>query len=168
MRRQNIISKLTLGVPVVKDIEFIAENIRQSDRQDISGLFPDKLILDVIMKDVENSKFVYALYLGEVPYAVFGVVAGRASGVGTPWVVGTKSVDRNSFPFVRASLPLLEMLQEDFPVFETFVCAQNRKSIHWHRWCGFNFGDAKIKIGRDLYYRATRVVGGTLSNKGDK
>ncbi|SME88483.1 hypothetical protein [Desulfovibrio gilichinskyi] len=168
MSRKSTASKLALGVPTVQDIEFVAENIRQSDRQDISGLWPDMAIFEVIMRDVEKSKLVYGLYLEDVPYAVFGVVPAAVSGVGTPWVVGAKSVDRNALPFVRASLPLIEMLQKFFPVFDTFVCTQNSKSIHWHKWCGFKFNDEKLKIGRDFYYRATRIANVKLNKQGDK
>ncbi len=168
MSRKSTSSKLALGVPTVQEIEFVAENIRQSDRQDILGIWPDISILEVLMRDVEKSKLVYGLYLGDTPYAVFGVIPASVSGVGTPWVVGTKSVDKNPLPFVRASLPLVEMLQKSFPVFETFVCTQNPKSIHWHRWCGFKYDNEKIKIGRDFYYRATRVATEKSNKKGDK
>ncbi|SDL07878.1 hypothetical protein SAMN05660337_2005 [Maridesulfovibrio ferrireducens] len=159
---------ITLGVPTVSHIEFMAEEIRQSDRQDIEGLSADSSVFEVIMRDVEKSKLVYALYLGENPYAVFGVIPGAVSGTGTPWVVGTKNVDKNPLPFARASLSLLEMLQKEFLVFETFVCTQNRKSILWHRWCGFKFYDEKIKLGRDLYYRATRTAGTKLNKNGER
>ncbi|WP_291328060.1 hypothetical protein [Desulfovibrio sp. UCD-KL4C] len=168
MSRKSKASKLAFGVPTVQDIEFVTENIRQSDRDDISGIWPDMSVFEVVMRDVEKSKLVYGLYFGDIPYAVFGVIPASVSSVGIPWVVGTKSVDRNALTFVRASRSLVEMLQMSFPIFETFVCTQNSKSIHWHRWCGFKYENEKIKIGRDYYYRATRVATEKLSKRGDK
>ncbi len=157
-------TKVTLSVPTAEHIELVASRVRLCDREDMEGLRPHTSIIDVIMGDVKLSRFVYALYLDGVPHSVLGVIPGRIDGVGIPWLVGTTDVDENPLPFARISLSVLELMQTDFPVLETFVCARNRKSTLWHRWCGFKFDPEKIMLGRDYYYRASRNIG-TINKK---
>jgi len=133
--------------------------VRPGDRSDMQGLHPGKQIKDIILYDVRCSKVVYGLYLGGVIHALFGVIPVDGQGTGTPWVVGTCAVERNPLPFARASRSLLDMLQKAFPLLDTYVCAENMKSICWHRWCGFEFEKQKIRLGRDDYYRAMRRAG---------
>ncbi|WP_027721964.1 hypothetical protein [Maridesulfovibrio zosterae] len=149
-------AKLTLGIPTLEDIKIIAAEIRDSDRKDMEGLHPGSQIEDIILHDVRHSKVVYGLYMdGEIRGAL-GVIPLNTTGTGTPWVVGTSDVDKSPVPFVRASRKILNMLQNSFPVLDTWVCAQNSKSINWHHWCGFTFDKEKVRIGRDEYYRAAR------------
>ncbi|OEU65465.1 MAG: hypothetical protein BA863_08675 [Desulfovibrio sp. S3730MH75] len=152
-------TKVTLGVPTAEHIALVASIVRLCDREDMEGLRPHSSIMEVIMGDVKLSRLVYALYLDGVPHSVLGGIPGRVDGVGIPWLVGTTDVDENPLPFARISLAVLELMQSDFPVLETFVCARNRKSTLWHRWCGFKFDSEKIKLGRDFYYRAARKIG---------
>ena len=149
---------LKLGVPTLEDVNFVAANIRESDRQDMEGLHPGKSIRAIIMGDVEYSRLVYGLYHNGSVQAIFGVVP-IADGVGCPWVVGSVAMDENPLPFARASRGGLDMLQHSFPVLETWVCSRNSKSVHWHKWCGFEFEDEKIRLGRDEYFHAVRRVG---------
>lgn len=149
---------ITLGIPTTQDIEFVSAVMRDSDRKDLEGLHPGKSVKDIIMKDVQYSKVVYGLYLDAVIHGVFGVIPLDGAGTGTPWVVGTRNVEIYPLPFARASRSLLDMLQKCFPVLDTWVCADNSKSMCWHRWCGFKFDKKKVRIGRDDYYRAVRFA----------
>ncbi|WP_031479362.1 hypothetical protein [Maridesulfovibrio frigidus] len=158
-------TKVVLGVPTAEHIELVASRARLCDREDMEGLRPHSSIMNVIMGDVKLSRLVYALYLDGVPHAVLGVIPGRIEGVGIPWLVGTSDVDENPLPFARISLSVLELMQSDFPTFETFVCARNRTSTLWHRWCGFKFEPEKIKLGRDYYYRAIRRLGTKIKKR---
>lgn len=146
---------LKLGVPTLEDVDFVCANIRESDRRDMEGLHPGRSITEVIMGDVEYSELVYGLYLGDSIQGVFGVIP-IASGVGTPWVVGTMKVDDTPLPFARASRGLLDMVQRSFPLLDTWVCVRNSKSVTWHKWCGFQFEKETVRLGRDDYFRARR------------
>ncbi|CCO25100.1 hypothetical protein [Maridesulfovibrio hydrothermalis] len=159
MSRAKYATKLTLGIPSIEDIESVAVNIRESDRIDMEGLHPGKPAEDIIMEDVQHSRVVYGLYLDGVIHGVFGVMPAGRRGTGIPWVVGTGEVDKIPLLFARASRSFLNMLQKSFPVLDTLVCSRNKKSVFWHRWCGFKFKNEKVKIGRDYYYRAVRRSG---------
>jgi hypothetical protein len=148
-------SSLTLGVPVLGDVDFVAANLRESDRKDMEGLHPGKSMREVIMGDVEYSKMVYGLYRNGSVQALFGVIP-IAPGVGTPWVVGTGKVDDIPLPFARVSRKLLGMLQASFPLLDTWICARNTKSVLWHKWCGFEFDDEQVRVGKDDYFHARR------------
>lgn len=149
---------ITLGIPTIEDIEFVSTMVRDSDRKDLEGLHPGKTVKDIIMNDVKYSKVVYGLYLNGVIHGVFGVIPLDKAGKGTPWVVGTKGVDKCPLMFARTSQSLLDMLQKCFPVLDTWVCCENSISLSWHSWCGFEFDKKKIRIGRDNYFRAVRSV----------
>lgn len=148
---------ITLGVPALCDVEFVACNLRESDRQDMGLLHPGKSARDIIMGDVEYSAFVYGLYRDGRILALFGAIP-LAPGVGTPWVVGTGEVDEAPLPFARASHRLLSMLQSGFPVLDTWICSRNSKSVRWHQWCGFEFEKEKVRMGRADYFHARRTV----------
>ena len=151
-------SVLTLGVPAVEEVKFMASNIRQSDRADMEGLSLDKTIHEMISGEMESSRAVYGLYMGGIIHGLFGVIPSGLRGVGTPWLVGTVEVDKNPLPFARVSKLLLDMLQVEFPVFVTWVCGRNKKSMLWHRWCGFKFEKEQVRLGRDLYFHAKRMA----------
>lgn len=157
MSRMGRKTKVTLGIPTMDDLEFVAAMVRPSDRNDMEGLHPGRPLKEVILEDVEHSRMVYGLYLGGVVHAVFGVIP-RGAGRGTPWLVGTSAVERCPLPFARASRRLLDMIQKVFPLLDTWVCAENEISINWHRWCGFEFAPEPVRLGRDLYYRAVRRI----------
>ncbi|MFW5498174.1 MULTISPECIES: hypothetical protein [unclassified Maridesulfovibrio] len=146
---------LKLGVPSLEDVDLVAANIRESDSHDMEGLHPGKSIRAIIMGDVEYSKLVYGLYRNGSVQAIFGVVP-IADGVGCPWVVGSVAMDENPLPFARASRRLLDMLQRSFPLLDTWVCSRNSRSVHWHKWCGFEFENEKVRLGRDEYFHAVR------------
>ncbi|WP_320176068.1 hypothetical protein [Maridesulfovibrio sp.] len=149
---------LKLEVPTLEDVDFVAANIRESDRQDMEGLHSGKSVREIIMGDVVYSKLVYGLYRNGSVQGIFGVIP-LLSNVGTPWVVGSVAVDENPLPFARASRGLLDMLQRSFPLLDTWVCSRNSKSVLWHEWCGFEFEKEKVRLGRDEYFHAVRRVG---------
>ncbi|TIH20177.1 hypothetical protein D0S45_02210 [Marinifilum sp. JC120] len=151
-------SALKLGIPALEDLDFVAANIRESDRCDLEGLHPGESVREIIMGDVEYSRLVYGLYLDGSVQGIFGVIP-LAAGVGTPWVVGIRAVDERPLPFARSSRRMLDMLQRTFPLLDTWVCARNSKSVLWHKWCGFEFEKVKVRLGRDDYYRALRRAG---------
>ncbi|WP_432735925.1 hypothetical protein [Maridesulfovibrio sp. FT414] len=150
-------SKVTLGIPTLEDVERVAATIRPSDRRDMEGLHPGMSIRDIIMRDVEYSRVVYGLYMGGDIHAVFGVVP-LAPGKGVPWLTAATAVDLNPLPFARISRRMLDMVQKCFPVLDTWVCAENRVSVNWHRWCGFEFAENRVLVGRDEYFRAVRRI----------
>lgn len=148
-------SSLTLGVPTLQDVEFVAAMLRPADRRDMEGLQPGRPVRDVIMDEVRLSRVVYGVYLGGVIHALFGVVpCGHRCGM--PWLVATTGVERDPLPFARVSRRLLDMVQKCFPLLDTRVCAENSVSMNWHRWCGFEFEAETVRLGRDEYYRAVR------------
>jgi|GEM_PF-1433939 hypothetical protein len=155
MSRLNRRSVITLGIPTLDDVDFVAANLRESDRRDLEGLHPEMSIREIIMNDVEYSMLVYGLYRDSRVQAVFGVIP-IVSGVGSPWVVGSAEVEKDPLPFARASKRLLNMLQRTFPLLDTWVCARNKKSLIWHKWCGFEFEQQTVRMGRDDYFRARR------------
>ncbi|WP_419783348.1 hypothetical protein [Maridesulfovibrio sp.] len=150
-------SSIALGVPTLCDVEFVASNLRESDRKDMEGLHPGKPAREIIVGDVEYSAFVYGLYRDGRILALFGVIP-LAPGVGTPWLVGTGEVDETPLSFARASHRLLSMLQRSFPVLDTWICSRNSKSVRWHQWCGFEFEKEKVRMGRADYFYARRTV----------
>ncbi|WP_320169536.1 hypothetical protein [Maridesulfovibrio sp.] len=148
---------ITIGIPSIHDLETVAADIRVSDRRDMQGLHPGKPVYEILMGDVALSRMVYGLYLRGKIAAVFGVVP-SGPGIGTPWLAASTCVERNKLSFARMSVRMLDMIQKPFPVLDTWVCAENSMSLHWHSWCGFEFASETVRIGRDRFYRAVRIV----------
>lgn len=117
----------------------LAERMRQADKDEVlaqSGAHPAfALGASLAVSEVAWT----GLVDGEI-VAMWGV--GRSDElddtVGVPWLLGTDLVEKHARRFLIHSRPLLEQVQERFPVLENHVDARNTVAIRWLRWLGFD------------------------------
>lgn len=115
----------------------LVPRLRKGDVAEIkaaSGLAPeDALVLSLAM----SPKSWAWLHKGKV-MAVFGVTPHPLkNGVGIPWMLAARSVERHKHYFVRNSRRYIEQMHEECPVLENYVDCRNTASIQWLHWCGF-------------------------------
>ena len=87
------------------------------------------------------------LYRGRV-MALFGVAPypGRP-GVGIPWLLGAKGMDKHKVYFIRQSRKYVAQMLEHFPVLENWVDCRNTSSIQWLAWIGFALSEVRPFFG---------------------
>lgn len=72
-----------------------------------------------------------------VPMAMFGV--GQVGAQAYIWLLGTDSVNDNSYDFLKASRKWTRILTEPYGATFNFVHEQNDVAIKWLKFCGAKF-----------------------------
>lgn len=142
-----------MSTPAVKVIEVtedhiqhVAQYMRQADVDEVmacSGSSP----YEALSRSVRSSRYAATAVLrGEVA-CIFGLyVTTFASGVGSPWMLGTDAVSRYARDFAPASREVIANMQRICPSLANFVYTENKVSIRWLRWLGFTI-DRAIPYG---------------------
>lgn len=63
------------------------------------------------------------------------------SNVGVPWLVGTDLIYKRHREFARASRQYFDRFSLVFSQMENFVLAENRATVRWLKWLGFDIGE---------------------------
>lgn len=123
----------------VQDVNYIADNIREADRQELwaaSHLTPFQAlkISFLISRDI-----VFVGTADDVPVCMYGVKPPSMLGnKAVPWLIGTEDVPLHSREFLRRSREVVEEFSERFPYMENFVDARNEDAVRWLQWLGFS------------------------------
>lgn len=139
--------------------DHIAANMRPSDRKEIyylAALTPPAAIKATAAMSAYGKT---ALVNGE-PCVIWGVARRTfLSDVGVPWLLGTPLAEQYQFRFGRATRVYFEEAASRFPVMENYALAENRKTIRWLKWLGFDMEEAQpygafnapfVRFGRRL------------------
>lgn len=114
----------------------LAPRLRKGDIAEIkasSGGNPE----DILLLSLGMSPKSWAwLHNGRV-MAIFGVAAYPARpGVGIPWLLAAKGIERHKVYVMRQSRKYMQEVLKDFPVLENWVDCRNTRAIQWLSWCG--------------------------------
>jgi len=117
---------------------YVAENMRAHDVEEVylqSRLKPyDGLRITCLCSPYKKT----ALIEGE-PVAIFGASANSLlSGKGMPWILCTDQVCRYPQTYLRHSRQWVKRMSEYFPTLENYVNVNNKFTIKWLKWCGFD------------------------------
>lgn len=138
MRSRAVITEATL-----EDLEELAPILRQADREEIEAA-TGKDVLDVLKSSLEFSTLAWAGRVNGELLCVFGVGSpSLASGIGIPWLLGSKAIDKYSRTFMRQTTPYMKRMKKLCPLMVNFVDARNTKSIEWLKRLGFTILDAE-------------------------
>jgi hypothetical protein len=94
----------------------------------------------------------WAVELNGDPVAVFG--ARRAgAGIGMPWLVAADVMERHPVHFYRISRRIVEEIKGRYGLLVNWVHAENRLSVRWLKWAGFEIEPAAPwgAMGRDFH-----------------
>ena len=121
-------------------IQYIADNIRDADKQEIYDyclLYP----LEALEQSLANSELAWTGMLDGKPLCMFGASeVSLLTGVGLPWLIGTKGIEEHSVVFLRRCRPYIIKMAKRFDRLENYVSASNILAITWLKWLGFKFG----------------------------
>jgi hypothetical protein len=119
-------------------IPLIAANVRHADREELkacSGRTP----AEVMALGLAVSEVAWTGLVDGVPVCMFGVAPAETEGIGRPWMIGTKLLERYQMVFLRRCRKRVELMHAFFPLLENWVDARNEMAIKWLSWLGFTF-----------------------------
>lgn len=123
--------------------QFIAENIRLSDRKEIyylAAMKPAAAIATTMASVVEAQ----TVLVDNLPAVIFGVSRRSfLSDVGVPWLLGTDVAEQHQYRFGRETRVHYARMAEQFPIMENYALAENKRAVRWLKWAGFDIEDAR-------------------------
>ena len=126
----------------------IAQNMRQVDRHEVylwSLKRPAECMLDALKK---SDVCLTGLWDDE-PGCMFGVteLKNATMDCGIIWMLGTDAVDKNQLAFIKAAKEHVPAMASRHKLVQNYVWAENKKSIRWLKFMGFDFDPAPIPCG---------------------
>lgn len=142
-----------------EDGEYIAANIRASDRKEIYYLAALKP-LPAIRTTAAMSDYAWTAFVDDRPALIFGVCRRTTmSDTGMPWALGTDEADRHVTEYARQSRMFFDGITQAYSRLENYALAENVKTIRWLKWMGFDmeepaphgcFGSLFVRFGKGL------------------
>ena len=126
----------------VAGLDAIASRLRASDREELDALETGLDARQAVESCVALSAWRRALWHGDIPLAVTGVVP-CGDGTHAPWLVGTDDIGRFPLAFLRACRGIVrDVYRKHFAPLLNYVDARQERSIRFLRSLGFRVEDA--------------------------
>ena len=125
----------TLQQTTLADIQYLADNLREADRLEIThlGYTPH----DGLTVSFRMSEVCYSGYLGDELVCVFGVCP--QDGFSAPWMMGTPAMSKVKKETLTWAEAVKADLSDRYPLLLNYVWAGNTTHIRWIKWLGFEF-----------------------------
>lgn len=146
----------------LEHVHALAPRLRKGDRDEIAATTGGDPV-DILTLSVAMSPMSWTwLYKGRV-MAMFGIAPKPGSaGVGIPWLLAAKGIERHKVFFVRRSVKYRDAMLAAYPVLENWVDCRNTLSIQWLSWLGFGMAEVdpfhglqRLPFIRFMYARGT-------------
>lgn len=119
----------------VEDADELLSAMRQSDLTECRAYGkPD--LLEGLKESIRDSDECWTVRAADGMLAVFGVGT-IATGVGSPWMLGTRLLDQRPRMVHETAIGYLPAIRARYPLLLNFVHTSNTRSIRWLRRLGF-------------------------------
>jgi hypothetical protein len=120
------------------DGQHVARNMRDDDKREIA-YFAMLRPWPAVRMTIAHAEAAWAgTRDGEVG-CIFGINRkGVFSDIGVPWLLGTPLLDLHSKRLLKESRVYYERMERAFPKMENWVLAENKRSVQWLSWLGFD------------------------------
>lgn len=124
--------------PSRADIAWVADNMRQSDVDEIRALGVQD-VHEALNHGVKTSKWAAAAVWGEEPLCIIGVTeySDLLGKMGSPWMLGTPVLHKTGRTFWTESKKIVYAMSQDYPFLVNYVWEGSEKSVKWLQKLGF-------------------------------
>lgn len=127
-------------VPTRQNLQFIADTMRQGDREELAagGWSPEHL-----HDFAGRAEICVVAEVGGVPCAVFGVTrtGSLLTPKNSPWMLGGTELHKHTKLLLSESKKIVYTIVEEYREVENWVYAESSASIRWLKWLGFTVED---------------------------
>lgn len=143
-----ISERMSIRRSVEDDIIEIAPRMRQ---QDVDELWAGGRTtpVEALVMSFSCSDLTFTGMIDNRPEFMFGLsFISHATGLGSPWFLGTDEIKKHRRDFLRASVEWRDMFLARMPDLRNCVDDRNELSKRWLRWLGFELTDP-VPMGYD-------------------
>ena len=130
----------------LKDAEYIADNLREADRAELS--LDKKDYKSLILRGFEKSAHMHVGVYNEIPYFIGGVVPHEGNGL--VWAVGTDQLINHKRHLLKESAKTIATWLKTYVFLENLVWQGNPLHIRWLKHMGFTIGNT-VSHNNTLY-----------------
>lgn len=126
--------------PTNEEIEWIANNLRPEDIDEIKASTCSDNIYGVIKKSLELSDETYAVINSDgKAVGVFGIRSHEGDGI--PWLLTTREIEKFKRQFKIQSQEIVNEWLNKWPYLYNYVDCRNKVAIKWLKTIGFKMED---------------------------
>jgi hypothetical protein len=141
------------------DAVYIGEHLRLADDIELRACQQDAPCVAVV-RSYSAAEWCNIVHVDGVPAVIYGVTRTNIDGVGSPWMLATDDIAKIGRRFLKGSRAEVQRMRESFPWLYNKVHCENRLSMKWLRWLGFEIFDDPVGSGgkfREFLMRPTNV-----------
>lgn len=125
----------------VSHIAHIASRVRPADEVELWD-FASVTPAQAMCYGLSQARSACTGFIDGEAVAMFGCnTVSAVSGIGRPWLVGTKLIDKYAMTFLRRCRPEVDEMLSDYKRLENYIDVRNMKAIAWLRWLKFEMGE---------------------------
>ena len=130
--------------PTDADVEYIVNNIRQADADEIEAL--DGKTIKEVFDEMPNLKEISDVWVVDgKPCCIYGVTPHpEDSKVGVIWMIAAEGFHKHSKFFGLRCKPYVEKLLDGYDYVFNYIHTKNRVSIQWLEWLGFTIHEPDL------------------------
>lgn len=126
-------------------LRYIAENMREGDAAELRAAGCDDF-LETLHSGVEKATHSAVAKIEGEPVCVFGVAEhNRLTRTGIPWMLSAGRIEQYKRAILEQSPSVVAEMRGVYPRLFNYVHAENRISVRWLKWLGFEL-DAPVKM----------------------
>lgn len=142
------------------DIEIIAATARQADRDEIEEGCGQS-IASALTLGLRSSVAPMVIAWGNTPLAALGDTSySPGAGIGIPWLISTKAIEKHPLAFLRVCRPLVAQMIGRHQILINYIDARNHNAIRWLEWLGFSIGSPTPYGPKQLLFRQFQMTRG--------
>lgn len=128
------------------DLEYLAENLREADKEEI--LCNSEDVLEALKESVELSYFVKVMDVSGKPMGLLGASEFQGNDH-VIWAVATEEVNDHAIKFLRYSKDCIQMLFDISGATRlvNYTYAKNELHHRWLEWCGATLIREPLYVG---------------------
>ena len=143
----------------IKDVEYILDNLRQEDLNELKALWGENWRSETI-KNIMTTDFDSLVGVSDKPVVMGGIwgVGGENSKTACVWLLSTDEVKKHKISLIKNLSEEIEKAEKKYSILYNFIYKSNLSAKKWLKILGFRFDNPrpdglKIPDGFEFFYK---------------